>query len=537
MNAVLFLATRQLKNFVRQTVHHPGRLITSLASLGLIAWMFVDLTLHPRTTGSVTDIRVLEGLFLAWLLLLGTLTLTTSLKSGSAVFRMSDVNLLFVSPTSPRLILVYGLARQMGTTLLGFFFMLFYCGSLTNSFPITPTGVLLLVVMTVFYTILVQVVSMLAYGMIRGEPRRRAAVQGGIYAFITLMVLTALVPFVKGGGTVSAAYAAAGYRSLEYFPLVGWAKGAVFALIEGDSRRAALYGALLLASFLLCILLFLKSTPDYYEDVLEKAEKTFALRQAKKEKRGFASASAPKKVGKSGLGRGWGANAFFYKHLCEAHRRSRFVFFSASTVVQLVISLGMYGIMLLIGGGDKHPMPAYVIMAIACGLSVYILFFLNAAGDWSRELSSQYIYLAPEPPFQKLLWASMTSFFKPVFDGIVVFAVTGIAVQASLPTVLICILLYASYGCLFTAGNVLAKRVFGGMANRGIVMVLYMFLLALIAAPGIGGMVFVYMGAHASVPMSMLPFLMGLPVVVWNIFVTGLVFYICRNLLASVEMN
>lgn len=537
MNAVLFLATRQLKNFVRQTVHRPSRLITYLASVGLIGWMFVDLSLHPRTTGSFTDIRLLEGLFLAWLLLLGTLTLTTSLQSGSAVFRMSDVNLLFVSPTSPRLILIYGLARQMGATLLGFFFMLFYCGSLTNSFHITPTDVLLLVVTTVFFMVLIQVVSMLAYGMIRGEPRRKAAVQGGIYAFITLMILTALAPFIKGGGTVPAAYAAAGSRTLEYFPVVGWAKGAAFALINGDLRRAALYGALLLACFLLCVLLFLKSTPDYYEDVLEKAEKTFALRQAKKEKRGFASASAPKKVGKSGLGRGWGANAFFYKHLCEARRRSRFVFFSGSTVVLLVISLGMYGVMLLISGGDRHPIPSYVMMAIACGICIYILFFLNAAGDWSRELSSQYIFLAPEPPFQKLLWASMTSFLKPVFDGILVFAVTGIVVQASVPTVLICILLYASYGCIFTAGNVLAKRVFGGMANRGIVMVLYMFLLVLIAGPGICGMVFVYMGAHTAVPMILLPLLMGLPVVIWNVAVTGLVFSICRNLLASAEMN
>ncbi len=537
MNAVLFLAGRQLKNFVRQTVRNPGKLIIYLVCIGMMAWMFIDLTLHPKKTGSFADIRILEGLFLVWLLLLGTLTITTSLKSGSAVFRMSDVNLLFVSPTSPRVILIYGLARQMGATLLGFFFMLFYCGNLTSAFHITPADVLLLIALTAFFMILIQVVAMLAYGLIRGEPRRRAAVQGGVYAFITLMLLTALAPFIKGGADVSAACAAAGSRTLEYFPVVGWTKGAAFALMEGDAGRAALYGALLLVSLLLCILLFLKSTPDYYEDVLEKAEKTFALRQSKKEKRGLAAAAStgPKKVGKTGLGRGWGANAFFYKHLCEARRRSRFVFFSTSTVLMLVMNLGMYGIMLLIGG-SKNPVPAHFIMAAACGLSIYILFFLNAAGDWSRELTAQYIYLAPEPPFKKLLWSSMTTLLKPVFDGIVLFGVTGIVVRAPLPTALICILLYASYGGLFTAGNVLAKRIFGGMANRGIVLILYMPLLIAIAAPGIGGMVAVFMAAR-SLPESVLPFLMGLPTVGWNLLVAGVVFYLCRNLLASAEMN
>jgi hypothetical protein len=537
MNAVLFLAGRQLKNFVRQTVRNPGKLIVYLACVGLMAWMFIDLTLHPKETGAFADIRILEGLFLVWLLLLGTLTITTSLKSGSAVFRMSDVNLLFVSPTSPRVILIYGLARQMGATLLGFFFMLFYCGSLTNSFHVTPADVILLIALTAFFMILIQVVAMLAYGLIGGDPRRRAAVQGGVYAFITLMLLTALAPFVKGGGNVAAACAAAGSRSLEYFPVVGWTKGFAFAIMEGDAGRAALYGALMIASLLLCILLFLKSTPDYYEDVLEKAEKTFALGQAKREKRGLAAAasSGPKKVGKTGLGRGWGANAFFYKQLCEARRRSRFVFFSTSTVLMLVMNLGLYGVMLLIGSG-KNPIPTHFIMAIACGVSTYILFFLNAAGDWSRELLAPYIYLAPEPPFKKLLWASMTTLLKPVFDGIVLFGVTGLVVRASLSTVLICILLYASFGCLFTAGNVLAKRIFGGMANRGIVLVLYMPLLIAIAAPGIGGMIGVYFAARA-LPESVLPFLMGLPTAGWNLLVSGVVFYLCRNLLASAEMN
>lgn len=536
MNAMLFMARRQLVNSIRSLARHPAKLIAYLGSAALIIWMFADVSRSPHT-GTYADFRVLHGVFLAWLLFIGTSTLISSLKSGASVFKMADVNLLFVSPISPKKILAYGLARQMGTTLLAFFFMLFYSGMLTDRFPITPGDVVGMVAATAVFVVLMQVLSLFLYALIDGRPERKNAVQAAVYASVGIPVLAALALFVQAGGSTQAIYAAISSPVLEYIPAAGWMKGAVFALLTGHPFRAVLFMGLLVALAAGVLALFLRRDLDYYEDVLNRAETLFNTKQSIKEKRFSGMQSTrPVRVGKTGIGRGWGASAFFYKHLCEARRRSRLLLFSNSTLILLFVNFVLFVILTFIGKSGGDPAPADLIPAIGCCTGVYVLFFMNAAGDWSRELAKPYIYLVPESSFQKIVWASLSTVLRPAVDGLIVFSILTLAAHAHPLTGAICILLYASFGFLFTAGSVLAQRVFGGMANRGIVMFLYMLMIAVVIAPGIGGAVAV-LYFFQSVPMSVYPFLIGLPCVVWNILVSVGIFYACRNILGTAEMD
>ena len=98
-------------------------------------------------------------------------------------------------------------------------------------------------------------------------------------------------------------------------------------------------------SFVLLLALFRKSDADYYEDVLQSTETQFQARQAMKDGgRNASSMNAFRtdkkvRVGKTGLGGGWGADTFFYKHLCEARRRSRLVFLNTTTIIMLIVDL------------------------------------------------------------------------------------------------------------------------------------------------------------------------------------------------------
>ena len=75
------------------------------------------------------DARILELGYFAILAFLCVLTVWSGLKSGATFFKMSDVNLLFVSPVSPKTILAYGLIKQMGASALAVFGkQLFQCG-------------------------------------------------------------------------------------------------------------------------------------------------------------------------------------------------------------------------------------------------------------------------------------------------------------------------------------------------------------------------------------------------------------------------
>lgn len=533
MSAILYIARKQIINSVRSLVRRPARLVAGIASVALILWMLLGL---PSGSGGGADPRLLQGGYLLWLLFLGAVTVYSSMESGSTLFTLSDVNFLFVSPLSPKKILAFGLIRQTGKTLAGFVFLLFYSGMLIDSFGVTPGGVVLLILGTVVFLVAVQVLGLTLYCWAGGSPARRLSVKIGLCAVPVLMLLLMFLVFRREGGTLDALYTAAASPLLEAVPLVGWAKGAVFALMAGSVRAATIYLSLSAALFALVLMLLFKTDADYYEDVLKGAETTFELRRSMKEKRAVnVRGRRKKKVGRTGIGRGWGANAFFYKHLCEARRSSRFVLLGSSTVILLVVAFGVTGVMTLIGSNNGRPAPADAILAAALGAGVYLLFFMSAAGDWMRELAKPYLYLVPEDPFKKLFWAGMTTVLKPALDGLVVFSVLCAALGASPFTAAACILGYAGFGFLFTAGSILGRRVLGGVPNRGAMMLLYMLLILVVIAPGVAGSIVAVFALGGSVA-GAAPLVIALPCVVWNLFVSLAIFYGCRNILASSEI-
>jgi hypothetical protein len=536
MNALVFLVRKQIKNFFRELVHHPSKLVLYLVMAAFLVLGLVAGQKEPAKAAQYSDFRILHGIFLAWLLFLTVPTIFGSLKSGTTMFKMSDVNFLFVSPISPKSILNYGVMKQTASTLFGFIFLLFCSGSLMSNFRISFLGVIWLVLGSVMIVVVMQVISLLAYSLSNGDAKRQNVVRIVLYVYLGALALTVLFLFQKNGGGLEAFYAAIASPYLEYFPVVGWTKGAVFGFITGDARAAAVYLLLLAAAFFLCFLLFKRSDADYYEDVLQSTETMFEARQAMKEKRGATVRSGRKvRVGKTGLGGGWGASTFFYKHLCEARRRSRLVFISVSTVVMLLCDIALTYFVSSVERSDSGGaiLPDHL-MLIAFAADLYILFLMNAAGDWSRELTKPYIYLVPADPFRKLIWASMTSVIKPFVDGAVFFFVLCAVVHANLLTALVCFLAYGSFGLLFLSGNVLGQRTMGSMANRGLFMMLYMLLLLLLMAPGIGGSVAVYMTLKSG-PAAFLLFLSGLPMVGWNVIVSLVILFCCRNLLSDTE--
>jgi hypothetical protein len=527
LEAILYITRKKLKNTILRLVRRPARLIVTLASLALIVWMLLDL---PSQSGGEMDIAVLQSGYLAWLLVLGTITAMSSLESGSALFQLSDVNLLFVSPLSPKTTLAYGLMQQTGKTFAGFIFLLFYSGMLIENFGLGATDVLVLILGTVVFLVVVQILAQCLYCIANRGAVQRAGIKGGIL-FVPLIFALFVLYRIQHDISWQAVYTAAASPVLDAFPIIGWVRGAVFALIAEDMQGAMLYIALTAAALLLVVFLFIKIDADYYEDVLSSAEKTFELRRAMKEKRS-ANLGRKKKVGKTGINAGWGASVFFFKHLCEARRRNRFPF-SGSTVLLLLVNLGVTGIMTLVSRNNGEALDSTAALVVACGLSIYLLFFQNAAGEWSKELQKPYLYLVPEKPFRKLLWASLSTVLGTAMNGFVAFTLLGFIFHANPFMVAACILAYAAFGTLFTAGSVLGRSVLGSIPNRGIIMVLYMLLLLLVMAPGIAGTLFIVFALQADFFAA--PLVIAMPIIIWNVFVSFLILYGCQNLLSSWE--
>ena len=535
MSPILYLIRKNIKNLLLEMLHKPAKLILYLfifLMLGVSIFSSRNLEHHDFLDG-----RILELGYFAILAFLCVLTVWNGLKSGATFFKMSDVNLLFVSPVSSKTILAYGLIKQMGASALAVFFLLFYGSMIRSSFAIGWAGVALMVAGLAVMLFLSQMIALLIYSFSNGKPARVRGIKFVIYACLLLSVAIVGGIYISEGSTPEALLEAIGSPFLELVPVFGWIKGAVFGFLSADYVAAAAYTVVTLFCAGCCVLIFLKSDADYYEDVLQNTETQYELQRAAKEGR-TADVMEMKtnksiKVRDRGIKNGWGANTFFFKHLCEAKRRSRIPFLNTSTITILAADLVLV-FFLMRGDSAENGMfsTSGFFMMIALIVNVYILFFLNASGDWTRELLKPYIYLTPEPPFQKLLWASMTTVLKPAVDGVLVFAVLAVFLKGNPVTALICMLIYASFGLLYTACNILSERVFGKMANKGLIVMLYLLMVLVIALPGGLATIVLLLG------FSFLPsFVIGLPVVVWNILISVGLIALCRNILGNMEMQ
>ena len=534
MSAIRYLVVRQLRNSLLDLLHHPGKLITYLFVIGMVGLSIFTGDSSSRQEGAA-DLRLLHAIYLAVLLALGLLSVWGGLKSGSTFFSMSDVNFLFVSPLSPKKILIYGLCRQMSSLLLMMLFLLCYGSMLIANFGVGWGTVLLLDLGVAVLLFLCQVVSMLIYSYTSGNPARILRAKTGIFLYAALFACLFAVGFLQRGGSIEAALAAVSSPWLQFIPAVGWIKGAVFSLAAGRLAEAAVYAALTAALVAGAVLLFVRSRVDYYEDVLQSTETMFEQKKEKKENRSLSGAEfglKKVKAGKTGIRGGWGASAFFYKQVCELRRRSRFAFFSMSTVTTLLAGLCMGFFLNSVAGSGEDALQPDHILAIVLGVELYILMFMSMAGDWARELSKPYIYLVPEKPLAKLFWACATSMLKPFADGAVVFAVLCAVLQADPLTALGAVLVYGSFGFLLTAASVLFQRLFGSPPGHGLLTFVFILAILILSAPGIACSAFLIFAA------SDLPWILyGLPAVLLNALISFGVFAACRNVLQTAEMQ
>ncbi|NLJ31250.1 MAG: hypothetical protein GX424_06610 [Clostridiales bacterium] len=532
MRAILFLIRKQIKNSLMELLHHPARLITNAAVIAVLVMSLLSGGKADRS-GDYLDLRILHGGFMGVMLLIGLPSLLSGLKNGAAFFQMSDVNFLFVSPISPKKILAYGLVKQMAATLLMMLFLLFYGATLSNLFGLAPWQTVALIGCVALLVFIMQIFALLIYSFTSGRPERANAVRAAIYALVAAAAAIVVVSFLSGGSDLEALLAAVSSPYLAWVPVFGWIKGLAFGIILSNRTEAVLYGGLTLLALAGGILLFVRSDADYYEDVLQAAETTFELKKSIREGRSFQKRSdKPIRVRETGINRGWGADTFFYKHLLQSKRKSRIPFVGTSSLVLVAVNLILAVFLQNIGASESDPIPTGVLMAGCLLASAYILFFFNIAGDWVMELAKPYIYLVPESSFSKLFWASLSSLIKPAADGLVIFTVLGVFVHANPFTTVLCILIYATTGFVFTAGNILSQRVLGTVGNKGLIMLAYMFMLALLFAPGVGVSALLYAFA------DFLPgFVIGLPIVVSNILVSLGIYAACRNVLSNAEMN
>ncbi|MDR0897173.1 MAG: putative ABC exporter domain-containing protein [Oscillospiraceae bacterium] len=522
MSALAYLMRRTILNKLRAMFRSVGSIISMVLVVALVALVFISSSMNGDGPMVYRPIGELTGGVLAVYVLLFVLIVKNGLNKGVSPFTMADVNLLFSAPVSNRRVLLYGLVKRLGTSLMLGFFILFQYSWMNGVYGI---GVGFLIFAMLGYALTVfgaQLTAMVLYVLTSGNARRKRLATWGLVAVTGAVVLYVLVCAYLGqpdwlGGLL----ASLDDLAPTLYPVAGWLGYAVAAANGGDWLTVGLVLAATSTFVLLMVRLLTVTQADYYEDVLQSTETTHSAIAAAKEGKNSAALPENVRVGHTGMGKGWGASAFYYKHKLESRRARRFILDPMGLVV-----LGTVLVFTFFMRNEGLIGPLF--------FSVYMLFFTAATGRWVRELLLPYVFMVPEAPFKKLLQCLRESMQRMAFEAVLM--AIGVALILKLTPVegAAFALSRFSFALLFTAGLLLVERLFSGVKVKWLAMLLMFFVEILMMLPGIAAAIAVgilwsnLLGLNLTI--LLVPALLNIPVALFGLFLS-------RNVLQTTEIT
>ena len=220
------------------------------------------------------------------------------------------------------------------------------------------------------------------------------------------------------------------------------------------------------------------------------------------------------RIGATGLKKGWGASAFYYKHKIE-NRRGSWMLLPPASLIFAVVLIGFSFFM-----RESGILPVFA-------FAVYLQLFTAGQSRINRELYKPFIYLVPESSFSKLLHCLRELVPSALAEAIVVFVPVGLILGMGPGAILVCLFARMSYALLFQSGNLLLERFWSG-ASKALIMFLYFLILILLTLPGI--LIAVFLMVLLNLPGGVSGGLLVAGII--NIPVALLLLYLLRDMLA-----
>ena len=477
MNSLLYLLFCGIKNFLRETVRKPARLIMYLFVIFLIGMSLAANAFTPRDPANFRDIHLLGGMFFALTMIFLISGLGRAFKSGGSMFQMSDVNLLFVSPVAPQKILIYGVIQVLKAALVAGLFILFQSVTLGRMFGTGFSSLLLIIGIFALCFCLSEIISIIIYSVTNGNRARQWTARAVIAAVFLPLAVTAATAFIREGDPMAALVFVCKSPAFQMVPAPGWGAAALTAFLKGHLLTGAMFLALTAVAITGLLILLLRLKSDYYEDVLVATESVFEKKRAIAEGR-LGLATAPDRISqvvKTGLS-GFGARALFSKHLRETFRGSRLGFIDKRTVI--------YAMLAAVFAFIKREDPGNSLLRILQYFA-WVQVFTISMGPSLRELYAHYLYLIPEPSIKKLVWNNLAVVLKAGADSILIFGTAGIILREN-PLIIAGVIFTASMFALLLAGiNTFGLRWTSMDFSAGVLVVINLFAVMLVLVPGL----------------------------------------------------
>ena len=484
MNGLWYLFIHDAKNKLLELRRKPGKLIMYLIVFGAMTYFVVLSIIQDPPEESLVDVRWLTAILMALFAFTLFAAIKQGFEKGTAIFKMEDVNNLFVSPLNPQSILFFGVVRMMKTAILSCVFILFNAQTLRTFFDVQFDGVMIVFAAFVLVTAVSQLMTLVIYSFTNSRPKRQNLVKVLIAVAFAPLVIGMAWHLVSANMNFSEGLLSFMTTPIDSFtPIIGWAAAGVVAFIVGNITGGIIYFSLLLGLGLIFLAAIYLGKPDYYEDVLVATETAFEKeREIAEGNINTAMGTSDKVVKVKGTGiKGYGASAIFYRHVREAFRQNKLGLWGFSSLI-LVGAATAYAIILSRSDGSG------VLLGLTIAVMV-IQFFIVSTSRGERDTYTHYIYMIPENPVKKLIWSNIEVMLKVVVQNTVIFVVAGIIAGYGPLLILASILVCTMFAFVMLGISYLSMRFTGSHMSRGLLGMIYMVIIVIVMAPGIVGLI------------------------------------------------
>ncbi|MGK0467677.1 putative ABC exporter domain-containing protein [Clostridium sp.] len=521
MKPLFYIFRKTLKNHIIQLKKKPGILILYLLIFVFIIFIIVSSLILPSQSSVNRSSKAYGAIATAAILIVVWYGVKNGIDNGSSFFRLSDVNLVFTAPISPKKVLIYGFIKQLYTSLFLVMFLLFQIPNARNFLPITGAGIIIILFVSFFLVFTMSILGLLTYSITSKSSKTRNMAKKILNIITTIFGIALLFNIYIYKDFSKAAFSFLNNSFFTYIPFIGWFKSILMAAVNGITYTFFIHILLCVIVIISMIYTLYKLNTDYYEDVLAATDKKEEMVAMKKSRKGNVNYGRRKfrKVKSGNIGNG--CSSIFYRHLLE-YKKSGIPFIDKMTII--MVGVGLVSRYIFPGAS----------MSTVLYFSIYMLFFFTLQGKWAHELSKQFVFLIPYSSMSKLFYATLADLIKYTIDGLVLFVVSGFIFKSSPIISILCGITYASFGAIYTYSDVLSRRFLGSVHSKTIGMFIKMGITLLVILPGI--IIHVYLLLRSG-DNSSAQYISYIVLICYNIIASFLIMLLSKSIFDVLEMD
>lgn len=403
-------------------------------------------------------------------------------KKGSDFFLMADANILFAAPLKAQTVLMFRLSFQILALLFFTFYLIFQVPSMKLILGLDNFAIVAIFLAWGMLLFMSKLMSVFTYTLTATYEHLKKYVVPFVFAVGLLVVAATGAVYISTGNDYMATLRLTyGADWSNYIPVFGWYKAMVMNAINGHVFASLGYMALNLVFLIALVWGIWHIKADFYEDALAGAQKRDDMTKAALEGRNInkdkkqSAKRAQKlehKVRKSYELKGWGASVFLHKSILNRRRFSKFGF--VTNTLLLYLAIGGLGAAFMAYKTDLREISVIgLIMALT-------LFFRNFGNPIEIESSHNWLFLVPEDPYKKVLYAILAGSVDCVLDLLPGIVVATVILRGNPLMALLWLAILVSMDFMFSCFGLLLQAILPSSAMDVVKSMLQMMLRAFI---------------------------------------------------------